>query len=140
MDCKDVKATKKSKKQSEEEIELIPYGQKMPDFNSLEDNKRKNPPILPPHLLQVLFIKLIAWSANFKFIFKGDVEQGYSALLRADSTSTSKSCDVEPHVRPFHQGQCHGHVHDPEVRGEVRHHCPLQTHRMNDKRQRMICK
>ena len=54
MDCKDVKATKKSEKPSEEEIELIPYGQKMPDFNSLEDNKKKNPPILPPHLLQVL--------------------------------------------------------------------------------------
>ena len=56
MDCKDVKATKKSEKPSEEEIELIPYGQKMPDFNSLEDNKKKNPPILPPHLLQVLRI------------------------------------------------------------------------------------
>ena len=64
MDFKDVKATKKSKKETEEEIELIPYGQQMPDFTAIEDAKKKNPPILPPHLLQVrdkrLFVTIIS--------------------------------------------------------------------------------
>lgn len=59
MDCKDVKASKRVTKESEgaDEIELIPYGQEMPTFISLVDNKKKNPPILPPHLLQVMLNK-----------------------------------------------------------------------------------
>ena len=78
------------------------FTQALPDRREFE--RAANPPVLPPHLLQVS----ASHSFNSLPLNSGDIEQGHAGTMRSERVARTKSCDAQPPLRTVHQRRSDG--------------------------------
>lgn len=108
------------------------YSQTIPTANPWE--KVTGPPVLPPHLLQVILnkdtplsVSAVDWPrCGGRFLT--NVNAQHTRTVRADVAAGAQPCDAEPLVRAVHQRRRHGAERNAPVSQKVRDHIAVQAH------------
>lgn len=89
------------------------------------------PPVLPPQLLQVILNKDTPVSVSLLQIkrVQETLDNSISISVRAHVIAGTKPCDVEPPLRPVHQGRRDGTQCDSQVPEKVRDDSVVQANR-----------
>lgn len=101
---------------------LSEFTQVPPDRRDFE--RAANPPILPPHLLQVRHFR--AQPSVVEPI--GDSQQRHARAMRPERASGAEPRHAQPPLRTLHQGRCDGAQRNASTPQEIRHHAALQAH------------